>query len=121
MAYPHDSRQPSRSELDPRSLFRTGKVWNYCIRPLYWKTIAACLPAAAAGAFYPVISEPVILAAYLLSWIACAATLVNDSNRSASALGGIFIWAIAAVSGAAAAGALAAHALWWWHQGYIAT
>jgi hypothetical protein len=81
----------------------------------------ACLPAAAAGAFYPVISEPVILAAYLLSWIACAATLVNDSNRSASALGGIFIWAIAAVSGAAAAGALAAHALWWWHQGYIAT
>jgi hypothetical protein len=85
------------------------------------KTIAACLPAAAAGAFYPVISEPVILAAYLLSWIACAATLVNDSNRSASALGGIFIWAIAAVSGAAAAGALAAHALWWWHQGYIAT
>lgn len=80
------------------------------------KTLVACLPAVAAGAFYPVISDPVILTAYVISWIACAATFVNDSNRSASALGGIAIWAIAIVSGAAAVGALAAHALWWWWQ-----
>lgn len=80
----------------------------------HWKTIAACLPAFAAGAFFPVTSEPLILSAYLISWIACAATFVNDHNRSASALAGIAIWGIAIVSGAAAAGALAAHALWWW-------
>jgi hypothetical protein len=80
------------------------------------KTIVACLPAVAAGALFPVISDPAILAAYVISWIACAATFVNESNRSVSALGGIAIWAIAIVSGAAAAGALAAHALWWWWQ-----
>ena len=78
------------------------------------KTIVACLPALAAGAFFPVLSEPVILTAYVISWIACAATFVNDSNRSASALVGIAIWALAIISGAAAVGALAAHALWWW-------
>lgn len=82
----------------------------------YGKTIVACLPAVAAGALYPVISEPVILTAYVISWFACAATFVNESSRSASALGGIAIWSIAIVSGAAAAGALAAHALWWWWQ-----
>jgi hypothetical protein len=80
------------------------------------KTIVACLPAFAAGALYPVLSEPVILTAYVISWIACGATFVNESNRSASALGGIAIWSIAIVSGAAAVGALAAHALWWWHK-----
>jgi hypothetical protein len=81
------------------------------------KTVVACLPAFIAGAFFPVISDAVILTAYVLSWIACAATFVNEYNRSASALGGIAIWAIAIVSGAAAVGALAAHALWWWHSG----
>ena len=80
------------------------------------KTITASLPAVAAGAFYPVLSEPVLLAAYLISWIACAVSFVNDSSRSASALGGIVLWSIAIVTGAAAAGALAAHALWWWWQ-----
>jgi hypothetical protein len=83
----------------------------------YGKTIMACIPAFAAGAFFPVISDEIILAAYVIAWIACAATFVNEYNRSASALGGIAIWAIAIVSGAAAVGALAAHALWWWHSG----
>jgi hypothetical protein len=81
------------------------------------KTVVACLPAFIAGAFFPVISDAVILTAYVISWIACAATFVNEYNRSASALGGIAIWAIAIVSGAAAVGAMAAHALWWWHSG----
>ena len=82
----------------------------------HWKTILACLPAFAAGIFFPVLSDQVMTAAYVISWIGCAATFVDKYNRSASALGGIAIWAIAIVSGAAAAGALAAHALWWWWQ-----
>ncbi len=82
----------------------------------HWKTIVACLPAFAAGALFPILSEPMILTAYVLSWIGCAATFVNEDNRSASALGGIAIWSIALVTAAAAVGALAAHALWWWWQ-----
>jgi hypothetical protein len=80
----------------------------------HWKTVVACLPAFAAGAFFPVLSDRVIIVAYVISWIGCAATFVNKDNRSLSALGGIAIWSILIVSGAAALGALAAHALWWW-------
>jgi len=80
----------------------------------HWKTLVACLPAFAAGALFPVLSDSVILAAYVISWIGCAATFVNEDNRSISALGGIAIWSLAIVTGAAAVGALAAHALWWW-------
>jgi hypothetical protein len=80
----------------------------------HWKTIVACLPAFAAGALFPVLSEPVILTAYVLSWIGCAATFVNEDNRSVSALVGIAIWSLAIISSAAAVGALTAHALWWW-------
>lgn len=82
----------------------------------HWKTIVACLPAFAAGALFPILSDPVIFTAYVLSWTGCAATFVNEYNRSVSALVGIAIWSIALVSGAAAVGALAAHALWWWWQ-----
>jgi hypothetical protein len=82
----------------------------------HWKTIVACLPAFAAGVLFPVLSEPVILTAYVLSWIGCAATFVNEYNRSVSALFGIAIWSLAIISSAAAVGALAAHALWWWWQ-----
>ncbi len=82
----------------------------------HWKTLVACLPAFAAGALFPVLLDSVILAAYVISWIGCVATFVNEDNRSISALGGIAIWSLAIVSGAAAVGALAAHALWWWWQ-----
>ncbi len=82
----------------------------------HWKTIVACIPAFTAGALFPVLSDPVILTAYVLSWIGCAATFVNVYNRSFSALVGIAIWSLALVSGAAAVGALAAHALYWWWQ-----
>lgn len=82
----------------------------------HWKTVAACLPAFAAGALFPVLSDTVILTAYVLSWIGCAATFVNEDNSSVSALGGIAVWSIALVTGAAAVGALAGHALWWWWQ-----
>lgn len=80
----------------------------------HWKTVTACLPALAAGALFPLFSEPIILAAYVLSWIGCAATFINNDDRSVSALAGIAIWSVALVTGAAAAGALAGHALWWW-------
>jgi hypothetical protein len=82
----------------------------------YGKTLVACLPAFAAGALFPVLSDTVILTAYIVSWIACAATFVNEDNRSVSALGGIAIWSLALITGAAAVGALAGHALWWWWQ-----
>ena len=78
----------------------------------HWKTVVACIPAFAAGGLFPVLSDPVILTAYFLSWIGCAATLVNEDNRSFSALVGIAIWSIALISGTTAVGALAAHALW---------
>jgi hypothetical protein len=82
----------------------------------YWKTIIACLPAFSAGALFPILSDSVIFTAYALSWIGCATTFINEYNRSFSALVGIAIWSIALVSGAAAVGVLAAHALWWWWQ-----
>jgi hypothetical protein len=78
------------------------------------KTLVACLPAFVAGALFPVLSDPVILAAYVLSWVGCAATFINEDNRGLSALGGITIWSLALLTGAASVGALAAHALWWW-------
>jgi hypothetical protein len=82
----------------------------------HWKTIAACLPAFAAGALFPILSDTVILTAYILLWIGCAATFVNEDTRSISALGSIAIWSLAIISFAAAVGALAGHAFWWWWQ-----
>ena len=82
----------------------------------YWKTIVACIPSFIAGALYPVLSDTVILTAYVLSWIGCAATFVNEDNRDFSALVGIAIWSIVLISGAAAVGALVGHAIWWWWQ-----
>jgi hypothetical protein len=80
----------------------------------YWKTVVASLPAFAAGALFPVLSDTAILTAYFLSWIACAATFINEDNSDFSALIGIAIWSMAIISAAAALGALLAHALWWW-------
>ena len=82
----------------------------------HWKTIVACIPSFIASALFPVLSDTVILIAYALSWIGCAATFVNEDNRSFSALAGIAIWSIAVVTGAAAVGALVGHAVWWWWQ-----
>jgi len=82
----------------------------------HWETILAWLPAFITGALFPLISDRVLLTAYLLSWVCCAATFVNKHNGSASALFGIAIWSNALISGAAAAGALLAYALWWWGQ-----
>ena len=82
----------------------------------YDKTISACLPAAVAGALFPIIPESFLLAAYGLSCIACGATFVNEDNLSVSSLGGIAIWSLLLISGAAAIGALLGHALWWWWQ-----
>jgi len=82
----------------------------------YWKTIVACIPSFIAGALFPVLPDAVILTAYVLSWIGCAATFVNEDNRDFSALAGIAIWSIMLISGAAAVGALAGHAAWWWWQ-----
>lgn len=82
----------------------------------HWKTFVACIPSFMAGALFPALSDTVILAAYVLSWIGCAATFVNKNNRDFSALVGIVIWSIALVTGAAAVGALAGHAAWWWWQ-----
>ena len=82
----------------------------------YWKTLVACTPAFAAGAFYPALSGNVMLTAYILSWIICAATFLEEDNLSASALAGIAIWSMALISGAAAVGALSAHAFWWQWQ-----
>ena len=86
--------------------------------PLHSKdnTVAACMPAAVAGALYPILSEPILIAVYVLSWIACGATFVNDDNRSISALSGIAIWSLLPISAAAAIGALLGHAFWWWWQ-----
>jgi hypothetical protein len=80
----------------------------------HWKTVVACLPAVAGGALFPVLSEPVLLTLYVIAWIACAATFINDDNSDFSALIGIAIWSMAIISAAAALGALLAHALWWW-------
>jgi len=52
-----------------------------------------------------VLSDTVILTAYVLSWIGCAATFVNEDNRDFSALAGIAIWSIVLISDAAAVGA----------------
>ena len=82
----------------------------------HWKTVVACIPAFAAGALFPILSDPVILTAYVLSWIGCAATFINEYNRSVSALVGIAIWSLALISAAAAVGALAAHSLYWWWE-----
>lgn len=82
----------------------------------YWKTIVACIPSFIAGALFPVLSDTVILTAYVLSWIGCAATFVNKDNRDYSALAGIAIWSIVLITGAAAVGALVGHAIWWWWQ-----
>ena len=79
-------------------------------------TVAACLPALVAGALFPIIPDSFLLAAYGLSWIACAATFVNEDNASVSALSGIAIWSLLFISAAAALGALLGHALWWWWQ-----
>ena len=54
-------------------------------------TVAACMPAAVAGALYPILSVAILIAVYVLSWLACGATFVDDDNRSTSALGGIAI------------------------------
>ena len=82
----------------------------------HWKTIVACIPAFTAEALFPILSDTVILTAYVLSWIGCAATFINEYNRSFSALVGIAIWSVALISGVAAVGALAGHAFWWWWQ-----
>ena len=82
----------------------------------YWKTILACVPSFVAGVLFPILAEPVILTAYIVSWIACGAIFVNEDNRDFSALAGIVIWSIVLVTGAAAAGALVGHAAWWWWQ-----
>jgi hypothetical protein len=80
------------------------------------KTIAASLPAFAGGALFPVLAEPVLLALYVIGWIACALTFVNEDNNDFSALIGIALWSLAIISTAAAVGALAAHAIYWWWQ-----
>lgn len=82
----------------------------------YWRTILACIPSFIAGALFPVLSDTVILTAYILSWMSCAATFVNEDNRDYSALAGIAVWSILLVTGAAAVGALVGHAVWWWWQ-----
>ena len=82
----------------------------------HWKTIIACIPAFVAGALFPVLPESAMLTAYVLSWIGCAATFINEYNRSFSALVVIAIWSVALISGVAAVGALAGHAFWWWWQ-----
>lgn len=82
----------------------------------YWKAVVACIPSFVAGALFPMLSSTAVLAAYVLSWIGCAATFVNEDNRNLSALAGIAIWTIGLVTGAAALGALAGHAVWWWWQ-----
>jgi len=79
----------------------------------HWKTGLACLPAAAGGAFYPVLPDAALLAAYVLSWVLSAATLAGEDNRDVSALAGIALWSLALISAAAAVGALAGHFLWW--------
>jgi hypothetical protein len=79
-------------------------------------TFAACMPAAVAGALFPILSDAILLAVYVLSWIACGANFVNDDNRNASALGGIAIQSLLYISFAASIGALVGHALWWWWQ-----
>lgn len=86
------------------------------LRHAYWKTIVACSPSFIVGALFPVLPNTAILAAYVLSWIGCAATFVNKDNRGFSALAGIAIWSIVLISGAAAFGALVGHAAWWWWQ-----
>ena len=80
------------------------------------KTVAACLPAFIGGALYPVLEEPVLLILYMVAWIACGFTFVNEDNSDLSACVGIAIWSLALISAAAALGALAAHALYWWWQ-----
>ena len=82
----------------------------------YWKTIVTCIPAFIAGALFPVLPDAVILAGYVVSWVGCAATFLNEDNRSFSALAGLAIWSILLVTGAAAVGALVGHAGWWWWQ-----
>ena len=86
--------------------------------PLHSKdnTFAACMPAAVAGALYPILSEPILIAVYALSWLACGVTFADEDNRSFSALSGVAIWTLLLISGAAAVGALFGHALWWWWQ-----
>ena len=79
-------------------------------------TFAACMPAAVAGALFPILSETFLLAVYVLSWIACGANFVNDDNRNASALSGIAIQSLVYITFAASIGALVGHALWWWWQ-----
>ncbi len=77
------------------------------------KTLLACLPAIAGGAFYPVLPDAALLLAYVLSWALSIATFAHEHNRSASALAGIALWSLALVSAAAGVGALAGHYLWW--------
>ena len=79
-------------------------------------TLAACLPAAIAGALYPILSIPILLAVYALSWLACGVTFADDDNPSTSALVGIAIKSLLFVSFAAAIGALLGNAFWWWWQ-----
>jgi len=79
-------------------------------------TFAACMPAAVAGALYPILSAPILIAVYVLSWVACGATFVNDDNRDASVLVRVAIKSLVFTSFAASVGALLGHALWWWWQ-----
>ncbi len=71
------------------------------------KTVAACLPAFAAGALYPTLPEAALLAAYVISWALCGLTFVDEDNSHFSALAGIAIWSLAIISAAAGLGALA--------------
>ena len=96
------------------------------LQNFHWKTIVACIPAFAAGALLPIISDTVLRTACVLSWVGCIASLYNENAsayvatfikgeyRKAAAAVGAVIWSSMLVLVAAAVGALAAHALWWW-------
>jgi hypothetical protein len=79
-------------------------------------TVAACMPAAVAGALFPILSGPILAAVYVLSWVACGATFVNDDNRDASTLGRVAIKSLVFVSFAASVGALLGYVFWWLWQ-----
>lgn len=75
------------------------------------RTLTACLSAFAGGALFPVLPEPALLTLYLVAWIACALTFIDEDNSDFSALTGIGLWSLAIISAAAGVGALAAHLL----------
>ena len=94
----------------------------------HWKTIVACLPAFAAGALSPVISDLVLRIACAVSWVGClviflnkdylhrtsahVASFIKEEYRKGVTAAVAVLWSIGLVLGVTLVVAFAAQALW---------